>query len=228
MNNKNGNQKAAIGVASDAFSLIRAVKEVIVILPLRAQDMLLSRFGINQKRPLTLEEIGKKYGVTRERVRQIIRESLKKIKSIKNNQIIESINEKVQFTIAQNGGIMKESDLLESVAGKSTGEKGALKLFLEGNDEIELIEETEDVEAVYVVKGFSFDKLEKTVAKVKEILQSLNEAIVIDKILEKSGDGEFLNEKDVSVNFLSVSKKIVKNNFRQKEPSNCVWMAPLP
>jgi RNA polymerase primary sigma factor len=40
-------------------------------LPEREKDILVCYFGLNGDDPMTLEEIGAKYGLTRERVRQI-------------------------------------------------------------------------------------------------------------------------------------------------------------
>lgn len=49
-------------------------------LPPRDKDILGLRFGATGEEPLTLEEVGGKYGVTRERIRQIQSQSLKRLK----------------------------------------------------------------------------------------------------------------------------------------------------
>ena len=47
----------------------------------RELDIILYRFGFIDDRVYTLEEVGKMYGVTRERIRQIEARALKKLKS---------------------------------------------------------------------------------------------------------------------------------------------------
>jgi RNA polymerase primary sigma factor len=47
----------------------------------REKDMIYRYYGINQKEKSTLEDIGKKYGLTRERVRQIIDKAMTKMRS---------------------------------------------------------------------------------------------------------------------------------------------------
>ena len=55
-------------------------------LPPRAKDVVVYRFGLEANKKETLEAIGKKYGITRERVRQIQEEGLKKARAeIKKN-----------------------------------------------------------------------------------------------------------------------------------------------
>lgn len=46
----------------------------------RAKNILIMRFGLFGTNPHTLEEIGNYYGVTRERIRQIEKRALQKLK----------------------------------------------------------------------------------------------------------------------------------------------------
>ena len=47
----------------------------------REEEILRMRFGFNSQEQMTLEEVGKKFGMTRERVRQIEEKALKKLKA---------------------------------------------------------------------------------------------------------------------------------------------------
>jgi RNA polymerase primary sigma factor len=46
----------------------------------RERSVLLLRFGLEDDRPRTLEEIGKEFNVTRERIRQIEAKALRKLR----------------------------------------------------------------------------------------------------------------------------------------------------
>jgi RNA polymerase primary sigma factor len=56
------------------------INEVLQALSDREARVLKMRFGLEGQRPMTLEEVGRKFGVTRERIRQIEAKALRKLK----------------------------------------------------------------------------------------------------------------------------------------------------
>ncbi len=56
------------------------IEKVLGTLTDREARVIRMRFGLNSSRPMTLEEVGKKFGVTRERIRQIEAKALRKLK----------------------------------------------------------------------------------------------------------------------------------------------------
>jgi RNA polymerase primary sigma factor len=66
---------SATGPGSD-----RATKEVLAGLTAREAKVLRMRFGIDMNTDHTLEEVGKQFDVTRERIRQIEAKALRKLR----------------------------------------------------------------------------------------------------------------------------------------------------
>lgn len=56
------------------------ISDVIKTLKPREQEIVTKRFGLNGEKPKTLEEIGKSYNLTRERIRQIEEKALRKLR----------------------------------------------------------------------------------------------------------------------------------------------------
>ena len=55
-------------------------------LPERERQVIEMRYGINGGRPKTLEEVGREFNVTRERIRQIENNTLKKLQKLPEAQ----------------------------------------------------------------------------------------------------------------------------------------------
>jgi len=62
------------------------VRRALQALPLREREVIEMRFGLTGGRPCTLEEVGRAFNVTRERIRQIENHTLKKLESLPEAQ----------------------------------------------------------------------------------------------------------------------------------------------
>ena len=83
-------EKAVSPAAQAARALLRnQLKEILVDLNPREQKILSMRFGLNDGVTHTLEEVGKIFGVTRERIRQIEAKALEKIRKHEKLKKIE-------------------------------------------------------------------------------------------------------------------------------------------
>ena len=69
------------------------VTEWLAGLPENEQEILELRFGLNDREPQTLDTIGSKFGVTRERIRQIESKSLDKLRKILEEKQIQSLGD---------------------------------------------------------------------------------------------------------------------------------------
>jgi RNA polymerase primary sigma factor len=78
--------------AADPFEMLRDktlredVRELIEELDPREAEILTLRFGLDGNKPLTLEQVGKKFKVTRERIRQIQNIALTKLRRLMEKQ----------------------------------------------------------------------------------------------------------------------------------------------
>jgi len=71
-------------------SLRKEIDRVMDTLPAREADVLRLYFGLDGKYQMTLEEIGEKFDLTRERVRQIKEKALRHLKSASKNKNLKS------------------------------------------------------------------------------------------------------------------------------------------
>jgi len=73
-----------------AESLIEEVQRSLSALPIREAEVISLYFGLNRKEPLTLEEIGYKFNLTRERVRQIKEKATRRLRHTAESRTLKS------------------------------------------------------------------------------------------------------------------------------------------
>jgi len=71
-------------------SLRREVQSALSTLTQRESDVIILYFGLNGEQALTLEEIGEKFGLTRERVRQIKEKATRRLKNSARSKTLKS------------------------------------------------------------------------------------------------------------------------------------------
>lgn len=71
-------------------SLRKEIDRAISTLTAREADVVRLYFGLNSKHPMTLEEIGERFDLTRERVRQIKEKAIRRLKHTSRSKILKS------------------------------------------------------------------------------------------------------------------------------------------
>jgi RNA polymerase primary sigma factor len=66
------------------------VNSLLATLSRKESEILQYRFGLNGKSPLSLKEIGDKYNLTKERIRQIEKKAIKRLQHPKRSKIVEA------------------------------------------------------------------------------------------------------------------------------------------
>jgi len=71
-------------------ALRREIEKALATLTPREAEVITLYFGINREQPLTLEEIGERFGLTRERVRQIKEKALRRLRHTSRSRPLKS------------------------------------------------------------------------------------------------------------------------------------------
>jgi RNA polymerase primary sigma factor len=75
------------------FDLSEQTRRVMTTLTPREEKVLRKRFGVGEKADHTLEEVGREFNVTRERIRQIEAKALRKLRHPRRRKLLESFTE---------------------------------------------------------------------------------------------------------------------------------------
>lgn len=103
-------------MASITFKPKSVTKRLVASLPERSKDVITSRYGLGESKSETLDAIGKRYGITRERVRQIENHA---IKLIQESEVLTGESEsfeKLEQAIRDLGGILSQDTILKALA----------------------------------------------------------------------------------------------------------------
>lgn len=191
-----------------------AIRKVMSDFSSRSQEIIFSRYGVFNSRALTLEEIGKKYHITRERVRQVIHEVLKKIRENNDNPAFLKAQENIIFAISSNDGIMDEKKLLFRLGKNNANEKAAANFFLECMNGIICSEKKGEMKFSYALSDFDFEEWRKMIDATLAILKLQKKPLLLDKLFEllnKDQDNNLPKEK--FSHYLEIAEEIKKNAF---------------
>jgi DNA-directed RNA polymerase delta subunit len=184
-------------------------------LPLRSQEIIKARYGIDGGKPATLEEIGKKYQITRERVRQIIADIFKKIEKHKNSSVLEDVRNKIVFTIKAKSGIIRKEKAVFLLSEGHDGEVGCAEFFLELLEDISVLEVVGEMEKSLTVSGFNFEHWKEIKDAAITALKKANDPLEASELFKKSALKEKEVELEKFLDFIDVSAEVRKNSFEK-------------
>jgi hypothetical protein len=190
-------------------------KRLLAVLAKRAQDVLVSRYGLGASaKRLTLDAIGKKYSITRERVRQIENHSLAAIRKSKAYKDAEPAFAELKALLMELGGIVSEKDLLSHLSKDPSTQHHVHFLLVVGED-FKREKEDEEFKHRWHVDPELKSRIESALRKMYTKLSDdelVLESDLIDDFLEEVRDmnDKYKNE-EVIKRWLSISHKIGKN-----------------
>lgn len=112
-------------VAQTLVELPALVENLLLLLSEKEKSVITRRFDLGVGRKYTLEEIGKDFAVTRERIRQIEKNALSKMKRNVFNTSLKNIHDYVSVVLRENGGLIRE-DLLQRELVSVLPDKGTV------------------------------------------------------------------------------------------------------
>ncbi len=141
MDNSNSNP-----VSQTILGLDQIVSNLLLLLSDKERNVITKRFSLGTDKKFTLEEIGREFSVTRERVRQIEKSALGKMRRNVFNTSLRSFHEYVSDVLKGHGGFIKETELMAKLKDLVNGavKDSALHLSLVLDDNVDCIGNTID------------------------------------------------------------------------------------
>jgi hypothetical protein len=197
------------------FKPKQVTKKITSNLQDRASDVIMSRFGLNiDAERKTLEEIGKRYNITRERVRQIEEAALSLIKKSEAYKQEQAVFDELKQLINSLGSIVAEHELLPHIS-KDKATQNHIHFYLVLGDAFKRHREDNNFHTRWSVDDEMAEKVHESLRKLYASLKDedlIQETEMIKKFFDNIKDlAEQFKNDEIAKRWLSMSKTISKN-----------------
>lgn len=209
-------------MASAVKTTDRIIDDLFAGLDARQRKVLTKRYGLDSGEEMTLAELGKSFGVTRERIRQIEALALNDVRKISKDGHISELVATVSDALKKTGGVRKEDHLLSDIKHFSAQANAAanfanqVRFLLEISKAVVYHREDDSLHGhwhlsqTHQKKALDFldslikhlkDKKHETLHN-KKFDQFFHEVVVLHKL-----------EKEVAKHYVAISKKFGANLY---------------
>lgn len=222
-------------MAIDIKQLTKTVAALVKTLNPRNRDIISRRFGLKSGTKETLESIGKSYGITRERVRQIEEFSLAQLMKVadQNRDLAKCVTGTKEL-IAREGGVVGEEELFKAVSGntRETVANASLSFALTLDRNLVRVSDNDRLRACWAQDKATLEAFRGQVAALVSAFESNNESLRADDVpalAQKHGvaglDGSTFSHRHLAA-LTSVSKDIGQNIFGEMGLSHWPQVRP--
>jgi hypothetical protein len=205
---KNSDKNQKTDFNNFVFEMIKELSE-------RSADVVQKRFNLKGEGVKTLEEIGRKYNITRERVRQIESESVERLKQIGKKHNIDLVFNNIKKIIDKSGGVISEEEITKHLfksENRDSINKQAVLLILSLDDKIKTAKETNAFKKIYFFEKESFARFSGVIETLEKYLLESGKNLSFEKIKNLLNDNNFSNLSEEAVkSYLSSSKIILQS-----------------
>ncbi|MBX4205463.1 MAG: hypothetical protein KW788_04785 [Candidatus Doudnabacteria bacterium] len=196
------------------------VRELLGTLKDRDRDILGKRFGLEGSSVETLESIGQANGLTRERVRQIEKDSISNLKKSTNKNLEQAL-QLIFDCIVEHGNIVSEEFLIQTLLYNKPDIKDqqAVKFLLSLGDQFKYYKEDSKFYASWYVVGFDIHRLTDVIDNFIKILQDAGKVITQEVLNQSFKESDLYREHSFELtdkvlrSYLNISRAIQSNPF---------------
>lgn len=183
------------------FNYAKICFDFLKVLPEKQKDVISRRFGFSGKSE-TLETIGKSYGITRERVRQIEKDGFLRLEpAVKKNQ---KIFQYFKQYLKKSGGFKKEEIILTDLGGENGPNQVCFLLTLA--KDFKRFGQTADFYSFWALNQDSVEKVKEIISFLCAKFGKIGRPLQLKDLSKEAG-----LKSNILISYLEIAKKIQKN-----------------
>jgi len=163
------------------------VNNLLILLSPKEKHIIENRYSLNDRPHATLEKIGGEFGVTRERIRQIEKNALKKLSRNVVNTKLNVFNQYANIIIQKYDGVVLEdklvSEILALVSDPRSVDVSAVKLSVELDSNLEKVPNTINFYPYFKLKTIDRKSIIDLCEQTLKYLSTKNDVQSIEDIL---------------------------------------------
>ncbi len=205
--------------SAQSINLREILEDMFLVLTEKEKHVIIKRFCLDNKPRETLEKIGSSFSVTRERIRQIEKIALNKLRRTVINTKLNVINEHADQIIEKNGGVITEENLVKEtllvIASKDDDACAHIvRLALNINHSLEKVEKSLTNERFWYKKEINPKVLKAISAQAIKSLKKAGEVVRTEKFLVDIT--ESMKSQSIEVSGATINSTL-KTDSRMKE-----------
>ncbi|MBU1992404.1 MAG: sigma factor-like helix-turn-helix DNA-binding protein [Patescibacteria group bacterium] len=197
------------------------VEDIFMVLTNKEKEVIVKRFSLDNGPRQTLERIGQKFSVTRERIRQIEKIALAKLRRTVENTKLNLVNDIANQIIEENGGVMLDTKLISAILNwiESDSEIDAhiIRLALNINKDLERIEKTNVLHPFWKYKDVKISDINLILNTGVSILKKKGDVVDADKLGGQIQQTLKESDNSFSIHILTSAMEADKRVKRTKE-----------
>ena len=185
----------------------------------RTREVITNRYGLESENKMTLEAIGKGYGITRERVRQIENFALASIRKGEEYVNHANIFDELASIVKSLGSVVPEDVLLRHISEDKIMHNH-LNFFFSLSSKFKKHKESDDYNARVSVDDAIHIHVHDVLSKIESSLSAdelISEEEIVARFLNNATElaAEYKNDKSIIMRYLKLSKKLDKNQLNE-------------
>jgi len=222
-NQTSQNQGTNDDKVTEKINLSEIIEDMFLVLTPKEKEVIIKRFSLDNKPKQTLEKIGQSFSVTRERIRQIEKIALGKLRRTVDNSKLSHINQIAREILETHGGVLLEKKLVSAILTRILSSEDVdaniVKLALNINPDLVKMDKTNVFKPFWRLKAVNLDLVKSIIITGVSLLNKKNDVMADAEM--SAAVVEVINEDEEKItapmvlSSLEVDKRIkrVKEGF---------------
>jgi hypothetical protein len=163
---------------------VSAVEQCSRIKKEREKEILFDRFGVG-KNAKTLHAIGQKYGVTRERIRQIVNNAVKKIQKYSSAEEVKSRILNIEEIVSENGGFATKDYIFNVLGVEDKIEQNSVRFIASLSNKLDAVKESNVFKQGWSLKAVKFSKIKNIARDGTAVLREVGKTISTNDLAKR-------------------------------------------